>query len=98
MSPSKNVSFRRCSFSVPKQVADDLAYVSGLMGVSQSALLSELISDPVAGMADMLRTTVGQDLAKPDVARRLRGESINYVQNAVSEFMHQLSDAEGGQA
>ncbi len=95
---SKNASFRRCSFSVPKQVSDDLTYVSGLMGVSQSALLSELIAEPVASMAYMLRSTMGQDLTKPDVARRLRGESISYVQTAVSEFMHQLSDAEGGRA
>jgi hypothetical protein len=98
MSPSKNVGFRRCTFSVPRQVADDLAYVSSLLGVSQSALLSELLSEPVAGMADLLRSTVGEDLGKPEVARRLRGDSINYVQHAVSEFMHRLSDAEGGQA
>jgi len=95
---SKNQAFRRCSFSVPNQVADDLAFVSGHLGVSQSALLTELLADPVAGMADLLRRAAGEDLTKPDVVRRFRGESINYVQSAVSDFMHQLSDAEGGNA
>jgi hypothetical protein len=80
---------KRCSFSLPSDIASDLAYLSGVMGVSQSALLSQIAGDSIRMMSRLLRDA-GGDLSSPDVVKRLRGDSVRFIQKEVSQFMNAL--------
>lgn len=82
---------KRCSFSLPTKIASDLAYVSESMGVSQSALLSQIAGESIVMMADLLRS-VGSDLSSPEVIKRLRGESVQFIEKEVSHFMSVLDE------
>lgn len=82
---------KRCSFSLPTKIASDLAYVSESMGVSQSALLSQIAGESIVMMADLLRSA-GSDLSSPDVIKRLRGESVQFIEKEVSHFMSVLDE------
>lgn len=83
---------KRCSFSLPTKIASDLAYVSESMGVSQSALLSQLAGDSIVMMADLLRSVGSSDLSSPEVIKRLRGESVQFIEKEVSQFMSALDE------
>lgn len=82
---------KRCSFSLPTKIASDLAYVSESMGVSQSALLSQIAGESIVMMADLLRSA-GSDLSSPEVIKRLRGESVQFIEKEVSHFMSVLDE------
>lgn len=88
---SKLSGTKRCSFSLPTQIVSDLAYVSATMGVSQSALLSQIAGESISMMAQLLRS-VGSDLSAPDVIKRLRGESVHFIEKEVSHFMSALDE------
>jgi cob(I)alamin adenosyltransferase len=82
---------KRCSFSLPTKTASDLAYVSDCMGVSQSALLSQIAGDSISMMASLLRSS-GSDLSSPEVIKRFRGESVQFIEKEVSQFMSTLDE------
>lgn len=88
VNPARHRS-KRCSFSLPSDIASDLAYLSGVMGVSQSALLSQIAGDSIRMLSDLLRNA-GGDLSSPDVVKRLRGDSIQFIEKEVSQFMEAL--------
>lgn len=80
-----------CSFSLPRDLAGNISVIAKRLGISQSALLAELMSQPIAD----LRRLVDQIPAHPsqgDVLR-LRGASIEVVQQRVREAMAEISDA-----
>lgn len=83
---------KRCSFSLPSKVASDLVFLSEAMGVSQSAILSQIAGESISAMSALLRSA-GSDLSSPEVVRRLRGESVQYVQDEVSRFMSKVGEA-----
>ena len=91
-SVSKVPGFKRCSFSLPVGVAADIEFVSSAMGLSQSAFVAQVLGETVSGIRELLAIScVGDsDLDSPDVVRRLRGGSVQFVQDKVSEFMGQL--------
>lgn len=82
---------KRCSFSLPTHIATDLAYLSETMGVSQSALLSQIAGDSIVMMSELLRSA-GSDLSSPEVVKRLRGDSVKFIEREVSHFFEALGD------
>lgn len=89
MRSGKGPGFKRCSFSLPSNVAADVASVSEAMGVSQSALVAQVLGDTISSMRELLSMSVpaGADTSSPEVMRRLRGDSVQFVQDRVSAFM-----------
>lgn len=79
----------RVSYTLPPQMVKDLAYLSGRIGVSRSALLADLSAEPLAD----LRALVEQIPANPTPADivRLRGRSEEVVQRRLAE-LHALDD------
>jgi metal-responsive CopG/Arc/MetJ family transcriptional regulator len=77
----------RTSFSLPRQMVRDLAYLSQRIGVSRSALLADLSTEPLAD----LRALVEQIPENPTPADivRLRGKSEEVVQRRLAQ-LHEL--------
>lgn len=63
----------RTSFTLPPQLLADLAYISARIGVSRSALLSDLSSEPIADLRRLLESVPASPT--PADVLRLRGES-----------------------
>jgi hypothetical protein len=80
---------KRCSFSLPTKIASDLAFLSDTMGVSQSALLSQIAGESITMLSDLLRSA-GSDLSSPEVVKRLRGESVALIQREVSSYLSSM--------
>lgn len=80
---------KRCSFSLPTKIASDLAFLSDTMGVSQSALLSQIAGGSITMLSDLLRSA-GSDLSSPEVVKRLRGESVALIQREVSSYLSSM--------
>lgn len=74
---------KKISMSLPSALLDDLQYLSGRLGVSRSALMSEILGKAVPTLAALFRV-VPED-ASPDEARRLRGASVEIVRERLAE-------------
>ena len=90
-SPPSRPRTKRCSFSLPSHLVSELAFLSEAMGVSQSAILSQIAGDSISALSSLIRGS-GSDLSSPDVVRRLRGDSVRFVQDEVSKFMSQIGE------
>lgn len=79
----------RVSVSLPTSLVDDLAYLSGRLGVSRSALISQLLS----GAASDLRKLLEQVPLNPtpEDMVRFRGSSVNVVRERI-ESVKELGD------
>lgn len=86
---------RRTSFTLPAPLYSDLSYVASRLGVSQSALLMQVISEPLAFMANTLQSIPPSETSNPDAVRRFRGESVEFVNHAYTDLMTQLDAMPG---
>jgi len=73
----------RMSFTVPMEVRRDLDYLSQRMGVSRSALLVQLIQQPVSDLRQLVRD-VPKTPSKGDM-KRLRGRSEEIIEKRFSD-------------
>lgn len=80
---------KRCTLSLPTGLVAQLDKLSALTRVSRSALVAQLLAEPV-GVLDKLISV--DSVAQPDSFRRLRGESMAYVSDKVSELRELLAD------
>jgi hypothetical protein len=69
----------------------DLRLLSARMGVSQSALLSELLSEPIRAMASIIEALPERGATDADV-KRARGRSLVFIHNAVAEAQSLLAE------
>lgn len=67
----------RMSFTVPPSVRRDLDYISARMGVTKSALLSELIATPLGDLRSLLEL-VPDNPTEADMVRA-RGQSNELI-------------------
>jgi len=83
---------KKVSLSVPASVAADLAKVSQVMGVSRSALASELLGSVLTDLKVILRSSTAPlpPAADGDTVRRARGASLELIQGRVSELQRQF--------
>lgn len=73
---------RRISITVSPELADDLEVISQRLGVSRSAIISELLADPLSAYSRQL--SLFPDLLPDTEPVRLRGESESVVRNRLS--------------
>jgi hypothetical protein len=87
-------SFYGTSLSLPAKVAVDLSYCAKGLGVSQSALVTQLLGPPLADMRTLLERPElsGRDAAS---ALRLRGASAAIVAQRVREAMEVIAGGRG---
>lgn len=85
----------RCSFSLPRQLARDIADVARHLHVTQSALLALLLADPMRRLVKLtalLPPTPGD--VSPDTARRLRGASADLIRDVLQQAIDASQDIE----
>lgn len=74
----------RVTFTFPPSLVDDLAFVSGRVGVSRSALVSDVLGQPLADLRRLLEA-VPPSPSPADVLR-LRGDSEVLIEARLSEL------------
>lgn len=84
----------RASFSFPAPLAKDLNYAAKRLGVSQSALLIELLAQPISYMADLMRALPEFEPASPDQVKRARGESIAVIRERIAEARAMIDEVD----
>lgn len=90
----------KVAMSLPRSLVDDLDYLVARLGVSRSALASELLSDSVSEMRRIL--SVIPPNPTPADLLRMRGESEAFVRERIAnaarltdDLFSGLGDAEG---
>lgn len=74
----------RMSFTFPPQLRSDLDYLSGRLGVTKSALVSELLTSPLHDLR-MLVESVPDNPTKDDVLRA-RGTSNELITQRLQSY------------
>ena len=87
---AKQLMFR-ATFSLPAKLAQDINRLAKRMGVSQSALLAELLTDPITSMCDIIDQipTAG---ATPDDVKRAKGKSLAVIKEVVQQAQTLIAD------
>ena len=81
----------RATFSLPCDLATAISRVAKRMGISQSALLATVLTEPLADLESLLQL-VPED-PTPDQVLRLRGDSVAIIRQRMAELQAQLPDA-----
>ena len=74
----------RATFSFPAPLATDISRLAKRLGISQSALLTELLAEPVAAMLDVI-DTIPQVGVTPDHIKRAKGKSVALIRDVVQQ-------------
>lgn len=80
----------KVTMSLPQQLVDDLDYLVGRLGVSRSALASELLSQAVAEMRRVV-ALVPPNPAPADLLR-MRGESEAFIRERIASATRMFDD------
>jgi len=72
------------SFTVPPQVRADLDYLSSRLGVTKSALISELLATPLADLRSLVEMV--PDNPSQDDLLRARGKSNELITDRLQSF------------
>lgn len=84
----------RASFTFPAPLAKDLTYTAQRLGVSQSALLVELLSQPITYMADLMRSLPEFEVPTEEQVKRARGDSVAVIRERIAEARAMIADVE----
>jgi hypothetical protein len=82
MEPRNEPSFR-ATFTLPATLARQISHIAKRMRVSQSALLTQLLLEPVDAMTQVLDQL--PEVATESDAARARGTSAELIRRAVAE-------------
>lgn len=74
----------RMSFTVPPQVRADLDYLSTRLGVTKSALISELLATPLADLRSLVEMV--PDNPSQDDLLRARGKSNELITDRLQSY------------
>lgn len=80
----------KISITVPPELVADLDYVSGRLGVSRSALISEILPESLVIMRTMLEQVPLNPT--PDDVLRFRGESAELVRGKIESLKGMTDD------
>jgi hypothetical protein len=72
------------SFTVPPQVRADLDYLSARLGVTKSALISELLATPLADLRSLVEMV--PDNPSQDDLLRARGKSNELITDRLQSY------------
>lgn len=84
------VATYHCSYRLPRDLALDLSFIAKSLGVSQSGLLVELLTDPVTHLATLIRSVPPNPT--PEDVVRLRGQSVAVLKDRVSQALAQVGE------
>lgn len=78
-------TLKRVSISMPIELADDLDYISGRLGVSRSGFVSQML---LAGDIHKLRALLSHIPEQPSDGdlKRFRGDSKAYIEDALANL------------
>lgn len=82
---------RKLTFSIPESVVLDLDYLSDRLGVTRSALLSQLLTGPVADLRGLVESVPTGPLGPSD-ALRARGASMDLIKERVNSLQRMSDD------
>lgn len=74
----------RASFTFPAPLARDISRLAKRLGVSQSAMLTELLTEPIAAMCSIIDTLPTAGATEDDV-RRAKGRSVALIKEVVDQ-------------
>jgi hypothetical protein len=80
---------KRLNLTLPPNMYDNLTYVARRMGISASSLVFNIGNDSIAHMASIMRS-IPETGATDTIIKRLRGESISYIQEKYDGVMGDL--------
>jgi hypothetical protein len=84
----------RATFTFPADLATNINRLAKRLGVSQSSLLTELLTEPVAIMLDVV-DTIPQVGATPDHIKRARGKSAALIRDVVQQAQAVVASLDG---
>lgn len=84
----------KVAMSLPPALVDDLDYLTGRLGVSRSALVSELLSDAAAEMRRVM-SVIPPNPTPADVLR-MRGESEVFIRERIATASRLTDDLFSG--
>lgn len=84
----------KVAMSLPQSLVDDLDYIGGRLGVSRSALASELLCDAAAEMRRII--SVIPPSPTPADLLRMRGESEAFVRERIAKAASLTDDLFSG--
>ena len=80
----------RRTYSFPEELSEDIEYLSRVLGVSRSAFLTSLLTQPCSDLRSLLGDI---DIQDPDSAlKRFRGSSMDLVNERVGQLKGMDSD------
>lgn len=85
---------RRVTLTLPVTLVQDADYVAGRLGITRSALLSEVITDTLSPLSSMLSSL--PDQPTPSDIKRLKGASVVYIKEQVTNALEQLKGVGNG--
>jgi len=85
----------RVTVSLPPEVASDLDHLSRLMGMSRSAIVSDVLEDAFRSLVPIVEHYAAEfpDGDSP-LSRRLRGASAEYIRHAFSELRQEAANTD----
>lgn len=81
----------QCSFTLPAETAKDISYIAKRMGISQSALLAQLMAKPIADLRALIDLVPDLKSATPDQVLRFRGASADVIADLVRDAMKSIA-------
>lgn len=87
-------SVRKLSLSLPAQLVDDVSYLAARFGCSRSALVGELLAEPVAVFKGIMES-IPEDPTPEDVLR-FRGQSVDLIRDRIAQLKFATDDLFGG--
>lgn len=75
----------RCTFTLPVPLATGIARIAKRIGISQSALLAQLLEEPIADLVALVQS-IPEDPTPGDVLRA-RGQSVDLIEQRVHEVL-----------
>ena len=79
------------SFTVPKPLARNLRHVAKRLGVTQSALVSELLGEPLVDLRKLVDLVPKSGKVTQEQILRLRGASADVVADRVRDALHSIA-------
>lgn len=79
-----DMACRKIHVSIPDTVVEDLDYISKRMGITRSALLSNLIAEPTYDLRTLMET-VPENPTPQDIMRS-RGASASLIKKRLDDF------------
>jgi hypothetical protein len=85
-------STKRINLSVPTEYHTQLHYVSRRLGISATSLIHRMTYEALQHMYSIVRQLPEGGSGGPEFIRRLRGESISYIESQYQGLKSQLGD------